>query len=169
MQCPVCIAWGSCSVAASPTEIIVTGGACGGDNVQMQKLDVTTNTWTKLEDMPRKRFWHGCSLFEKEGKKYIVVAGAENANQESSDIYDVSADSWITGGNMNKYRRYPEIVTVNNRVVVIGGRIPSGDPDNTLEELNLDDWSWSMLDVTMSEGRGYFSAVVVPRDMIARR
>ena len=61
------------------------------------------------------------------------------------------------------------MVTVNGRVVLLGGENQNGENYlASVEELSLEDWTWSLMEgVEMKETRSYFSAVVVPREMVS--
>ena len=72
---PHSVGYGSCSVSPSPTAVIITGGARSPGKAA--RLDVTTDVWTDLPDLPRPRHYHGCAVVDRgeKNKKYLVVAG----------------------------------------------------------------------------------------------
>ena len=54
------------------------------------------------------------------------------------------------------------MVTVNDRVVVLGGRDEDYNRLATVEELDTGDWTWSRMEQGMKEARYEFSAVAIP-------
>ena len=60
---PYSVGLGSCSVSPSPTTIVITGGMASLK--KMSQLDVTTGTWTGLQDLPRDRYQHGCTIVNR--------------------------------------------------------------------------------------------------------
>ena len=119
-QLPHNLAHGSCSTPSSETMIIISGGNNGLNKVT--ELDTTTGVYTSLANMPRQRRYHGCTVFTAEGgKRYLVVAGGESSSRlKDSDVLDISANTWHTGGDMSQARKYAQVVRVNNRVVILG-------------------------------------------------
>ena len=168
----------TCAVTSSPTKIIITGGQDSKDKVS--ELDLTTGAWFSLPKLPRGRMDHGCTVVTSGDHKYLVVAGGNNGQypndcDSSSDILDLNNYKWFTGGQLNIRRNRLELLTVNNRVVLLGGETPlvgGTDEDyksyrlTTVEELALETWTWSVLDVEMKEARTSFSAVVVPKEIV---
>ena len=67
---PHTVYYGSCSVATSPTTIVITGGAWSPAGVFL--LDVVTGAWSTLPDLPRGREGHGCAVV---ANKFLVVTG----------------------------------------------------------------------------------------------
>ena len=61
---------------------------------------------------------------------------------------------------MNQASRDAHLVTVGDKLLALGGY--NDGPLSTMEELSLENWTWSMMDVKMREPRSDFSAVVIP-------
>ena len=78
---------------------------------------------------------------------------------------------------MVRARAMPQLVTVDGRLVAMGGwdgssqDFPGFLPGHrngiaSIEELDVEGWTWSMLEIGMREERYGFSAVAVPRGMV---
>ena len=79
----------------------------------------------------------------------------------------LSNKRWITGGEMATARFSQKLETVNNSVVVLGGVDEDYSPTDLIEELELDDWTWSEMGIRMvAKGRVQFSALVIPKDFV---
>ena len=69
---------------------------------------------------------------------------------------------------MNQARESHQMVALEgDRVLVLGGYNMDDGTLSTIEELSLENWTWSMMDVKMREARSFFSAVVVPGKMVS--
>ena len=84
----------------------------------------------------------------------------------TTDILDLDTREWFTAGEMNQARDAPQMAVLGNKVFVLGGRDRYGNDLSTIEELSLEDWTWSMMDEEMREKRAFFSAVVIPEIMV---
>ena len=71
---------------------------------------------------------------------------------------------------MNKARGAPQMAVIGQRPLVLGGQFhwnADWTVYSTIEELSLEDWTWSIMDVEMKRQRSFFSAVVVPGKMVS--
>ena len=86
----------------------------------------------------------------------------------STNILDLGTMKWSRGGDMNQARESHQMVALEgDRVLVLGGYNMDDGTLSTIEELSLENWTWSMMDVKMREARSFFSAVVVPEKMVS--
>ena len=58
------------------------------------------------------------------------------------------------------------LVSLHGRVVATGGYDNLGKASDTIEELDISELKWKMLEITMGLARGYHSSAVIPRKMI---
>ena len=63
---------------------------------------------------------------------------------------------------MREKRDGHALVTVNNKVLAIGGLMDL----SSVEEFNLEEETWSVAPYYMNKGRSYFGYLVVPEDKI---
>ena len=91
--------YGACSVAINSSTVIVTGGRNGdGYLASTWMLDLTDFTWTQLQDMPRRRYSHGCTLTSTGD---IIIAGGVYVNYLSSVYtYNLMTNTWTQAGDL---------------------------------------------------------------------
>ena len=105
------------------------------------------------------------------------VEGHSSTSSEptkSSEILDLDTEQWSTGGDMTEARSHHQLVTVNSRVVALGGVNVKSNPRwnraekvvDTAEELDMEQLTWRKLDVTMKRPRWRFSAAVMERSSL---
>jgi len=101
------------------SDVYIVGGRNGQRDLRsVNRLDLTTLSWTECPPMNKERTrLIGCS-FEKVGKNFILAAGGYRLS--SSEIFDVAKQKWEDGPNMEG-REYACSVNVDQDVWVIGG------------------------------------------------
>ena len=67
---------------------------------------------------------------------------------------------------MTTVRSWTQLVTVNGRVIILGGSDGEGDLLDTVEELDMGERTWRRLEVKMKEPRGMFGATVMERQYL---
>ena len=94
-----------------------------------------------------------------------MVAGGRY-DGTGTEILDLTQlDKWRTVGEMTTARWEFQLVTVNNRVVALGGT--DGDTLDTVEELDMREETWRRLDgVRMKTPRRGFGATVMERRLL---
>ena len=85
----------------------------------------------------------------------------------NTDILDLDTMNWMVGGDMNHARYSPQMAVVGGRILVLGGYTNDDGDLSTIEELSLEDWTWTMMELEMGEERSDFSAVVIPKEMVS--
>ena len=132
-----------------------------GDLVGPQK-----EVWLK----PERKDWSGCARL---GQKLIVAGGYVPAGTlQSTEVVDLETQQLTSGGDMATPRHWFHLATLriggNERLFAIGGKDGSASYTNTVEEWQEGNSTWKVAD-TLSETRGYYGAVVVPRELICRK
>ena len=145
-------------MTTSPTTILVTGGRSGGRKVV--ELDIVTGKYRQLPDMREERRGHGCTRI---GNKVVVAGGYED---KSSEILDLDTETWSSAGDMTTERGYPQLVTVNGRVVVMGGEDGDKNDLDTVEELDMGQRTWRRLGVRMKKPKYAFGATVINKSIL---
>ncbi|CAH1271175.1 KLHL24 [Branchiostoma lanceolatum] len=121
--------YGSMGVAGAGHYLYVTGGCAlsslhpdppGGNKPSKQtfRYDFSTDTWTRLSDMPRGRAGHQSVIVD--GKLFLVGGHTEATffNMFSMDCYDIEEGAWI------KPPTVPAMNTPTNlTVIACGGKI----------------------------------------------
>ena len=138
----------------------------------MSELDVTTQEYRDLPSIPNGRYGHGCAVVTVNDRRYLVVAGGTLVfpvarATAGTDILDLVDETWVSGGEMSQVRTMTQMVVVNDRVVVLGGQGEDSSPVDTVEELDMENWTWSLVDVRMKQPRSGFEAVVIPKKMVS--
>jgi len=154
----------SCAVTTDLGTIIVTGGK-GGDTNNKQVWEFN-GSWNKLVDMPDKgRYDHACTFISKGNTRGIFVTGGSNGLQlqKTSLFYNLNTEKWVPGPALPVQRWGAEIVSMDERIFLLGG----GDGRNYLKqvlELDVDNWTWTVLpsELDLLFPRSDFSALVMP-------
>merc|ERR1711974_531916 len=113
---PKYVGGGSCTVTTSPTTILVTGGDQNGKRKKVAELNISSGNWRYLPEMGEVRAGHGCTIV---GRKVVVAGGW----YKSSEILDLDTEQWSRAGDLETVRRWPQLVTVNGRVIILGGQV----------------------------------------------
>ena len=144
-------------MTTSPTTILVTGGNYSRNKVV--ELDIVTGKYRRLPDMRVERWRHGCTRI---GNKVVVAGGYRD---KTSEILDLDTETWSMAGDMTTERKYAQLVTVNGRVVVMGGQDGRINLD-TVEELDMGQRTWRRLGVRMKRPRYGFGATVINKNIL---
>ena len=96
------------------------------------------------------------------------MTGGNNA--EKTSIYDVNADAWIAGANMNIPRGYQSQATLSDgRIFTIGGSWSGGQGNKNGEVYQPTSNQWALLSGTSFRSNSFLmyaaSIVVYSRDM----
>jgi len=161
---------GSCTVVTSPTTILVTGGWEKKDQKKVVELNISTGKSRYLPEMLHRRRDHGCTIV---GRKVVMAGGVDWTGVgdalKTSEILDLDTETWSMAGDMTTKRSLPQMVTVNGRVIILGGYIPRPLPWprsltlDTVEELDMEQRTWRRLEVKMKTPRYRFAATVMER------
>jgi len=163
--------FGGCMVRISDEEFLVIGG---GYRAQIMKYSTRTRSWD--EEWGRlihgRLFHHGCAFVD--GK--VIVAGGLNVDLNSTnqivdttEIIDVSNRQSKPAGNMKERRYATALVTVNGKVLAIGGYNEESGSLSSVEEFDLEEEIWSMASFSMNQGRSrMIGYLVLPEDEICR-
>ena len=150
-----------CIVSINENQFLVMGGKNDmGILASVYLYDQSTNVWERKQDMAGARQEHACTF--KEEEKKVIVAGGQGTNSEllsSSEIYDISQNSWETGPNLPIATRGAKMITVDNEVYHIGGQ----ETRTEIYRLSKDKSSArSFIKVgNLSEGKFWFDVVAI--------
>lgn len=119
--------------AAIGTNIYVIGGGRGVNGnydfsglTTLEVYNTTNNTWTRLADMPAKRWGH--SAIAINGKIYVVggvTFGAVSTVYASVEVYDTLTNTWSTKSSMPTPRYNLTSFLLNGSIYAIGGWLNS--------------------------------------------
>ena len=132
----------------------------GGGQPNVNKaveMDINTGRWRYLADMLGRRNGHGCTVV---GRKVVVAGGFEDM---TSEILDLDTEQWSRAGDLTTWRYRSRLVTLNDRVILLGGEHRDGSSMETVEELDMGQGTWRRLGVRMKTPRAYFAATVMDR------
>ena len=119
---------------------VLSGNRCDEKNLykscnSCMTYDIKNNKWTYISSMNKGRGFAACTVFEG---KIVVSGGWHKANIPGVDIsrsrlssveaYNSHENKWVRFPHMLERRSEHDIVSMGNRMFVIGGRI-----DNTCE------------------------------------
>lgn len=112
-----------CAVGLGNGSIIVTGGY--GALRAVQRLDISSRTWTDLPSLNPLRAQHGCALVELEGRRGVLVAGGDSGGTRLNDVRFLALDpaaTWTRLADLNTARwGRPSIGVIGGRITVVGG------------------------------------------------
>jgi len=161
-----------CVVRISNEDFLIIGGYDDRSDdddrsTRIVKFNTRSRTWEdNWGSLLQARAFHGCTYTL--GK--VIVAGGYNdfygGYLSSTEIIDVDSKQSRSAGNMSEKRYGFALVTVNNKVLAIGGRRGTLDYLSSVEEFNLEEGTWSMAPYSMDEAREEFAYLVVPEDNI---
>jgi len=153
-----------CVVKISNEDFLIIGGDDGQDeSTRIVKFNTRSGKWEdNWGSLLQGRSHHGCTYTS--GK--IIVAGGWNGHElKSTEIIDVDSRQSRSASNMRERRAYFALVTVNNKVLAIGG-YNGGKSLSSVEEFNLEEETWSVAPYSLDEARDQFGYMVVPEDKI---
>ena len=153
-----------CVVKISNEDFLIIGGKYGRDySTRIVKFNIRSGTWEdNWGSLLQARWSHGCTFAS--GK--AIVAGGYNGDKlKSTEIVDVDSRQSRSAGNMSEKRSGFALVTVNNKVLAIGGS-NGGEYLSSVEEFNLEEETWSIAPYSLDKARRDFAYLVVPEDKI---
>lgn len=98
--------------------------------VEVNRYDPSTDTWTRVADLPKGRGHITSSVFEVDGR-IMVVAGSVNGGDyglASADVmlYDPNDDVWMKLTSIPGVRKTPVAAAYGNKILVTtGGYVPN--------------------------------------------
>ena len=160
-----------CLVKTSESTVMMIGGSQDSEIARNTYfLDVLTGDWTDGPDMIKARSGHGCGLFDVDGMKYVIVVGGVDVSDDryqylsSTEYFDFESMEWKDDASLPVALADPEVVSLGNRLVVIGGH--QAPPYNALDiyeyNCNVDYCGWVTLDVKLTEQRNDIVAMPIP-------
>ena len=120
----------------------------------------TTQIWTELDaaTLSMDVFYSGCAVLPNED---ILVVGSSN-NPYMASLYNVKENTWTSLGNTTYKRTGTSLVTLGERVFVIGGTY--GD---VIEEFIVKDNTWIEVGSKLIINRYQHSTLSVPASLFA--
>eukprot|EP00090_Calanus_glacialis_P012343 TRINITY_DN20863_c0_g1_i1.p1 TRINITY_DN20863_c0_g1~~TRINITY_DN20863_c0_g1_i1.p1 ORF type:complete len:360 (-),score=66.51 TRINITY_DN20863_c0_g1_i1:250-1197(-) len=82
---------------------------------------LSSNTWTKVTDTREQRFGAACGYIKNTAGRFVVLAGGTRSS--TTEIFDLSTNTWTTGPDLGENIQKGRMVSVNNgeEVLFIGG------------------------------------------------
>lgn len=137
-----------CALAWGDDGVLLTGGYddLGGES-RTELYNISTNSWTLLQDMDIGRGMHSCAHY----MGGVAVGGGWTFNNDpldpgqevarSASWYDPALDAWTELGIMRNGRTKFALETVNGTLTAIGGW--EGFYTESIEQLGADGaWDW---------------------------
>jgi len=157
----------SCLVVIDDERLFNCGGQ--GSNLLSETLifSKSTNSWSRMEDMPRKRKRHSCGLIidPEIGPEIVAAGGYDSELLDTVDIYTVNTDSWRQA-NPLPTAMYEAAVVPNygNSFLLVGGK---EDPEylTSIYQYNASDDEWIELESELRYPRSDHIALLVERSL----
>jgi len=125
-------------------KVVVAGGVVHDNTTEL--YDPATDTWSWAGDMLTHRFDH-VAVRLLDGN--VLVTGGRTKNEidqsitNSAELYNPDKNTWTFLPSMNIARAdFTAALLPDGRVLVIGGRLPSGDPTPTTEIYDFNTRRW---------------------------
>jgi len=150
----------SCVTSVNSTHIIVTGGSGPLEPRQIRILDVTTNTWKKLPNLPYGVKGHAC-IMTKDG---VMVTGGlmtdTGAITTQTLIIDPDTGKIEEIGPLMTPRYWHSMALVGETVTVVGGN--DGKYHYLASTEQYKNGSWVTGEFTLETGRDKFGIITLP-------
>jgi len=161
-----------CAVKISDLSFLVIHNT----DIREYQVDITNPTsnsgWQRTTKWPRmqtsRTLTPGCSKIEN----YIVIAGGYNYNSgylRSTEVLNLSTRTIVYAGDLNSPRRYFHMATITRDgqqlILALGGYSRSWR-QNSVEQFNPNNNTWTLAPTTMQEARNGHGAVPLTRAMI---
>jgi hypothetical protein len=106
--------------------IYVSGGYAGAPSRRVDAFDPSTNTFTRIADLPVGL--HDHAMVALPARASLCVVGGESADGYEAGCYEYSAasDSWVERASLAAPRSAAAAFAIRNRVYLAGGRSDSG-------------------------------------------
>lgn len=125
----------------------------------LECYDTLTKTWSrdKLCPMSERRGYAGVEMIRND----IFVFGGTNGreNLKSCEVFNVSVKEWRKGPPLNQARLNAAHCVLNGNVLVMGGECDGRFLD-VIEQLDVNQWEWRILDKLPIKVAGLKCAVV---------
>jgi len=163
---------GGCGVRVSDVELVLTGGISTLN--QVVKYNTQARTWTKMPNLLKGRYSHGCAFFNR---KIIISGGYGGKPLASTEVHSVDGSfAPRMVGNLNTTRAGLQMVTLNMRwpkLLAIGGWDDDGNDLASIEEWDdaNEEWDdanekWKTVAFTLKKPRSDHMALAVPPHLV---
>ena len=165
-----------CVLSIDPNLAMIVGGYEGNtrdEAVPTKKTyfyDLQTNHWTPGPDLNTARADLACSVLKVGADTYVIVTGGsigtfwEPNPLKSTEILSMTSQQWISGPDLPLPLSKHSMVTVLNKVYVIGGML-DWFALSMIYELDQEMTQWREMKQYLSEPRFYMVALAVPDTM----
>jgi non-specific serine/threonine protein kinase len=128
------------------------------------------SAWRSVQPMPTARQQMGATLVDGADPVIWVVGGLTSATASTSKVegYDTSINTWRIGPELPLALHHEMVVTYQDKVVVMGGWVPSGDNPSAMVSnrvFELQNGSWVELQA-MPDARAAGAAAVVGNQIV---
>jgi len=161
---PMTIGRGFVSAAVVDGKIYVIGGFPTHYSVTsaVERYDPTTDTWTRMADMPSARCGHATCAY---GEKIFVFGGvtpdAYSQARNNIYVYDTKTDTWAEKGPMPYANALCGVAVVDDLIYLVGGALSSSSPPvSRVMAYDPGTESW-IRKADMPTARGHLSACTV--------
>ena len=173
-----------CALSINQKEVMILGGYQGDTIWDAQGISTTyfyhfDHGWRLGPDMMVARGDFGCTILEAQnGLKFVVAAGGANKGLldpqylKSTELYSLTENRWFWGPDLPLNLVAHSMVSLENKVYVIGGFTPGGNSwlgitQSKIYEMDENMDQWTQMEQQLSEARSYASVLVVPDSMVS--
>ncbi|TRY78121.1 hypothetical protein TCAL_09781 [Tigriopus californicus] len=113
----------ACSVAISESSLVIVGGTSGSFLSKVELFDIETYEWTRLSDLRRGRYDHGCLLADVNGTLGVIVTGGQVSSGATSTVEFLNLKTWEWSDlpSLNSPRSGHEMGLLGGYPTVLGG------------------------------------------------
>ena len=129
----------------------------------LQMYNFSSSSWSYGSPMTLPHSFFACAVLP--ARDLVLVLSTEpGANEKRADIFDILANTWTVTGSSLLPRAGSSLITLGQRVFVIGG---SGNgtaamPTSTVEEYDPFNGVWNLVGTNLLQGRKKFAVLSLP-------
>jgi len=139
---------------ATSDAIYVPGGILvdGSTTASFEMYDVSSDRWVELSPLPEPR--HHVSPVVVNGQLYALGGFGGDfpvwVMKSDTFVYDIETDTWSAGTPLPGPRAEHVVVTVGDKIHLIGGRVPTASGGETFDDY-IDTAAHSIFDTTIGQ------------------
>ena len=162
-----------CSVVIDKETLVITGGYSYNNVVGItEAFNVRDRKWKNIGggNLTQPRYLHSCTRMttqDSDKELILVTGGYANDYLTSTEIYNPHTDSWSKTGTLSIPRQGGQMTVLNGNPTIFGGFHSMDQFPKTVEQFDVEQGTWTVLDQKLKVPRRYFALVSVPRNLIS--
>ena len=164
-----------CIAKINATHGIITGGTSNKEQNRYDTTHFINFATMEISDGPKlnvARAFHGCSVFENQGKLIAMIGGGSDASGllDSTEFLDLEAGqnlAWTQGPSLPKrISGFPLVTTTEGTEVIAVGGTRGRSYEKDILKMScpeeLDSCAWSLMEHKLEVARAAHTAILIP-------